>query len=53
LGLGHNQTEVYLYHVKYDYGITSVNMLEYPRLVNLEDIIDIANTPDNPYGITM
>lgn len=53
LGLGFNQTEVYLYYLKYDYGITSVNMLEYPRLVNLENIIDIANTPDNPYGITM
>jgi len=53
LGLGYNQTEVYLYHLKYDNDITSENMLEFPRLVKLKDIIDIANTPDNPYGITM
>lgn len=53
LAFGFNQPEIYLYHLKYESGLTSENMLNNPRLVVLRDIFIIANTPDNPFGITM
>lgn len=53
LAFGYNQKEIYLYYLKYEYGVTSENMLDNPLLVKLSDIEGIANTPDNKFGITM
>ena len=50
LAYGFNQSEIYLYTLKYDYR-TIENMLDYPTYVQMSKIDDIISDPENKYGI--